>query len=400
MTNLTPLASREPGADWCRVEAKAPTAEQAETVAEVHIYDEIGYWGTSAKDFAQQLAELDVDRIQLRINSPGGNAWDGVAIMNTLRRHRARVEVTVDGIAASAASLIAMAGDHIVMNRSSQMMIHDTSGMAWGNAATMRETADLLDKLSDSYADAYAKRAGGTRGAWRDVMRAETWYTAEEAVLAGLADEWDGSADSAAAAFDLSRYTYAGRLEAPAPALAVAAHHEPPVSPEPGHSHPKKEDLVSDNLKAGLRERLGITDADVADEAILAALDEALTEQAEAPTARMPEGVVAIESAVVDGMRAELAELRTFREAKAEEDRAALVEAAVSDGRIPPARRDHWLAALAADEEGMAAVLASLAPGTVPLAEIGHSDDIESAEETLYAKVSAAITTKKESRNG
>ena len=157
---------------------------------------------------------------------------------------------------------------------------------------------------------------------------------------------------------------------------------------------------MSDNLKAGLRERLGITDADVADEAILAALDEALTEQAEAPTARMPEGVVAIESAVVDGMRAELAELRTFREAKAEEDRAALVEAAVSDGRIPPARRDHWLAALAADEEGMAPVLASLAPGTVPLAEIGHSDDIESAEETLYAKVSAAITTKKESRNG
>ena len=400
MSNMIPLLPRNDGADWCRVEAKAPTAEQAETVAEVHIYDEIGYWGTSAKDFAQQLAELDVDRIQLRINSPGGNAWDGVAIMNTLRRHRARVEVTVDGVAASAASLIAMAGDHIVMNRSSQMMIHDTSGMAWGNAATMRETADLLDKLSDSYADAYAKRAGGTRGQWREVMRAETWYTAEEATLAGLADEWDGSADSAAAAFDLSRYTYAGRFEAPAPALAVAAHHEPPVSPEPGHSHPKKEDLVSDNLKAGLRERLGITDADVADEAILAALDEALTEQAEAPTARMPEGVVAIESAVVDGMRAELAELRTFREAKAEEDRAALVEAAVSDGRIPPARRDHWLAALAADEEGMAPVLASLAPGTVPLAEIGHSDDIESAEETLYAKVSAAITTKKESRNG
>ena len=396
MSNTIPLLPRKDGADWCRVEAKAPTAEQAETVAEVHIYDEIGYWGTSAKDFAQQLAELDVDRIQLRINSPGGNAWDGVAIMNTLRRHRARVEVTVDGIAASAASLIAMAGDHIVMNRSAQMMIHDTSGMAWGNAATMRETADLLDKLSDSYADAYAKRAGGTRGEWRDVMRAETWYTAEEAVLAGLADEWDGSADSAAAAFDLSRYTYAGRLEAPAPALAVAAHHEPPVSPEPGHSHPEKEDLVSDNLKAGLRERLGITDADVADEAILAALDEALTEQA--PTARMPEGVVAIESAVVDGMRAELAELRTFREAKAEEDRAALVEAAVSDGRIPPARRDHWLAALAADEEGMAPVLASLAPGTVPLAEIGHSDEVES--DALYAKVSAAITTKKESRNG
>lgn len=387
MSNLIPLPPREDGADWCRVEAKAPTAEQAETVAEVHIYDEIGYWGTSAKDFAQQLAELDVDRIQLRINSPGGNAWDGVAIMNTLRRHRARVEVTVDGIAASAASLIAMAGDHIVMNRSSQMMIHDTSGMAWGNAATMRETADLLDKLSDSYADAYAKRAGGTRSAWRDVMRAETWYTAEEAVLAGLADEWDGSADSAAAAFDLSRYTYAGRLEAPAPALAVAAHHEPPVSPEPGHSHRKKEGLVSDNLKAGLRERLGITDADVADEAILAALDEALTEQATAPTpqASIPEGMTLVEADRLEAMQAAGAELAAIRAERDAERREGLVEAAVNSGRISPARRDHWLAQLNADEEGMAPILAALPP-VIPLAEIGHSDGIEDSEDALYAK--------------
>lgn len=386
-TTTTPLAPR--AGDWFRIEAKVPSAEQAETVAEVHIYDEIGYWGTNAKDFAQQLSGLDVDRIQLRINSPGGNAWDGVAIMNTLRRHRARVEVTVDGIAASAASLIAMAGDHIVMNRSSQMMIHDTSGMAWGNAATMRETADLLDKLSDSYADAYAKRAGGSRSAWRDVMRAETWYTAEEAVLAGLADEWDGSVDSAAAAaFDLSRFSYAGRLAAPAPALHVAALHEPPVSSEPGHSH-QKEDSMSDTLKAGLRERLGITDAEVSEDAILAALDEALNEQADIPTVdavALPDGVVMAEAAVLDGMRAELAELRTFREAKADEARAALVKAAIGDGRIPPARRKHWLAALKADEEGMAPILASLIPGTVPLTEIGHSDDVETSEDSLYAK--------------
>ena len=392
MSNMIPpLLPRSDGADWCRVEAKAPTAEQAETVAEVHIYDEIGYWGTSAKDFAQQLAELDVDRIQLRINSPGGNAWDGVAIMNTLRRHRARVEVTVDGIAASAASLIAMAGDHIVMNRSSQMMIHDTSGMAWGNAATMRETADLLDKLSDSYADAYAKRAGGTRSAWRDVMQAETWYTAEEAVLAGLADEWDGSADSAAAAFDLSRYTYAGRLEAPAPALAVAAHHEPPASPEPGSTQKKEEDAMSyESLTAGLRERLGITEADTPEDGILAALDEALSEQAAVahPTAEvvlgLPEGVVAVEAAVLEELRANVAELQGVRDAQAVERRARLVDAAVADGRIPPARREHWLTALAADEEGMAPVLASLAPNTVPLVEIGHAADSDDADATAY----------------
>lgn len=398
MSTPIPLAPREPGADWCRIEAKLATYADPESTADVYIYDEIGFWGTSAKDFAQQIAELDVDAINLYVNSPGGSAWDGIAIMNSLRRHRARVEVTVDGIAASAASLICMAGDHITMNRSAQMMIHDGAGFAWGNAQTMHETAALLDKLSDSYADAYAKRAGGTRAQWRDVMRAETWYTAEEAVLAGLADEWDGSADAKAAAFDLSRFTYAGRLAAPAPALPTAAAlHVPPVSTEPGHPHHEKEDDMSDTLKAGLRERLGITDADVADDAILAALDEALTEQADAPTAQLPQGVVAIESAVLDGMKGELADLRALRDAKADADRAALVEAAISDGRIPPARRDHWLAALKADEEGMATVLASLTPGTVPLTEIGHSDDVESAEDALYAKVAGAAITKKES---
>lgn len=390
MSNLIPLAPREPDANWCRIEAKATAEDDAESSADVHIYDEIGYWGTSAKQFAADLAALDVDRINLRINSPGGAAWDGIAIMNSLRRHRAHVDVTVDGIAASAASLIAMAGDHITMNQSAQMMIHDASGLAWGNAQTMRETADLLDKLSDSYADAYARRAGGTRAQWRDVMRAETWYTAEEAVLAGLADEWDGAAESqAAASFDLDRFHYAGRAAAPAPTLpTVAASLNPPVSTEPGFT-PPKEDSMSDTLKAGLRERLGITEADTSDDAILAALDEALTEQAETPTAtieQLPEGVVTVEAAVLDELRSAADEARQFRTERDEQRRTGLVEAAISEGRIPPARRDHWLAALAADEEGMAPVLAGLAPNTVPLDEIGRSDDVETTEEALYTK--------------
>ncbi|MGX4404113.1 head maturation protease, ClpP-related, partial [Clostridioides difficile] len=119
--------------------------------------------GVFARDFAEQIAALDVDQINLYVNSPGGAAWDGVAIMNALRRHRARVLVTVDGLAASAASLICMAGDHITMGPSSQMMVHDASGIAWGNAQVLRDTATVLDKLSDSYADEYAKRASGTR---------------------------------------------------------------------------------------------------------------------------------------------------------------------------------------------------------------------------------------------
>lgn len=413
MGNVTPRA------DWYRIDMKAASEDDAETSADVYIYAEIGdsYWRetVSAREFAKQLAALDVDKINLYINSPGGSAWDGVAIMNTLRRHRARVEVTVDGIAASAASLICMAGDHITMNASSQMMIHDASGWALGNAQTMHETGALLDKLSDSYADAYAKRAGGSREQWRDTMRAETWYTAEEAVLAGLADEWDGSKESQAAAnFDLSRFRFAGRDAAPAPALpaavAVMTHflnlgaeaagrlaeelspkatiQELPSSTEPGEPT-KKGVTMSDAIKAGLRERLGITDAEVSDDAILAALDEALAEQAEAPepqAAVLPEGVTTIETAVLAELQTAAAEVRSIREEQATARRTDLVEKAIAKGKFGPARRQHWLTALKADEEGATAAINGLAEGLVPLDEIGHSDDVMDADAALYTK--------------
>lgn len=387
--HLKPLPPTE-GGDWCRIEARA-SDEAGESSADVYIYNEIGYWGTTAKDFAAQIADLDVDLINLYVNSPGGSAWDGVAIMNVLRRHRARVEVTVDGLAASAASLICMAGDHVVMAASAQMMIHDASGLAWGNAQTMHETAVLLDKLSDSYADAYAKRAGGSRTQWRDVMRAETWFTAEETVLAGLADEWDGSRESAAAAaFDLTNFVYPGRSAAPAPTLpAAVASHIPPASSEPGSTTQKElDDMSYESLTAGLRERLGITEASVSDESILSALDEALAEQtdpAAQPAAQVPEGLTLIDTSQLASLQASAARIDTIERERASERREALVTAAVDDGRIPPARRDHWLAQLSADEEGMAPILAQL-PSVIPVTEIGHSDDVDTAEDAAYAK--------------
>ena len=370
---------------WFEILAKADDPRRAE----VRLYEEIshsGWWGVSAAQFAGEIAALDVDVIDLRVNSGGGSAWDGVAIMNALRRHPARVEVTVDGLAASAASLVCMAGDSVTMARSAQMMVHDAYGYVEGNAAAMRETADTLDKLCDSYADTYAARAGGDRAAWREVMKAETWYTAEEAVLAGLADAWDGSdsAEAAARPVNLSRFRYPGRAAAPAPA-ALMAGHVPPADLEPDNPTGKENDIMSlDTLKAGLREQLGIADADTSEDGLLAAVAEALAEQASPPPAALPDGVVAVEAAVLDELRAGVGELRAVREAQASERRAELVDAAVSDGRIPPARRDHWVAALAADEEGMAPVLAALAPNTVPLAEVGHSDTSADTDATAY----------------
>lgn len=159
---------------------------QADRVV-VDLYDEIGLF-TPASDFVRDLRAIDASTIELRVNSPGGSIMDGLAIYNALRDHPARVEAIVDGIAASAASWVTLAGDHVTMNRHSQMMIHDGMGLTVGNAADHRQAAELLDKLSDEIAGIYAERAGGTPQDWRAAMAAETWYSAQQAVDAGLAD--------------------------------------------------------------------------------------------------------------------------------------------------------------------------------------------------------------------
>lgn len=202
-------------------------------VATVRLYDPIdswgGDWGVSAKEFTALLDELaDVEEIRLRINSPGGEVFEGIAILNALRAHPARVVTTVDGLAASAASFVAMAGDEVVMGRNTEMMIHDAWGICIGNAEDMRDLGRRLDHISDNIASIYAGRAGGTTAQWRKAMLAETWYSAEEAVDAGLADRVDAAAEKAENRFDLSVFTYAGRSAAPEPTTPA---------PEPGMSN-------------------------------------------------------------------------------------------------------------------------------------------------------------------
>ncbi|CAL9351475.1 ATP-dependent Clp protease proteolytic subunit [Streptomyces sp. enrichment culture] len=158
--------------------------------AEVMLYDEIGgWWGATADDFIRDLRAISAPKVRVRVNSPGGSVFEGVAIANAIRGLSADVTIQVDGIAASIASVIAMAGDRVVMMPNTTLMIHDASGVCMGNAADMAEMEELLDLISDNIADAYAARAGGTRDEWRARMRAETWYLPEDAVDAGLADE-------------------------------------------------------------------------------------------------------------------------------------------------------------------------------------------------------------------
>lgn len=211
----------QPVTQWFRMSADAASTNGTRR-AKVMIYDAIGGWfGIQTSEFVKELNDLDVDEIELHLNSPGGAAFDGIAIHNALRQHKAKVIVMVDGLAASAASIVAMGADEIAMARGSQMMIHDATAIAWGNAAAQRKTAEVLDKLSAGMAAVYAAKAGGTPGEWRTAMLAETWYSADEAVEAGLADRTDdATADTTATArFDLSAYRHAGRQSAPPPRI-------------------------------------------------------------------------------------------------------------------------------------------------------------------------------------
>lgn len=164
--------------------------ETSDETTEVFVYETIGgYFGTPADEFVKALNEIDTPNIDVRINSPGGSVFDAVAIYNALVKHSANVTVYVDSLAASAASVIAMAGDKVVMMVGAQIMIHDAMGIEMGNAAEMRAFAEFLDRQSDNLASIYADRAGGETEEWRARMIAETWMFAQEAVDLGLADE-------------------------------------------------------------------------------------------------------------------------------------------------------------------------------------------------------------------
>lgn len=162
--------------------------DAAGSTVEVLLYDEIGSWGIAAAEFVKDLQRIKANTINLRVNSPGGDVFDGVAIYNSLKNHKAAVNVVVDGLAASSASFITQAGDTVLMAEGATMMIHEPHGMVLGDAEDMEKMGETLGKMGDTIASLYAARAGGTEAEWRKRMRAETWFRAQEAVDAKLAD--------------------------------------------------------------------------------------------------------------------------------------------------------------------------------------------------------------------
>lgn len=183
---------------WFSVRAQADDTAPAE----ISIHAPIGGWNVNAQDFLYDLKQITAKDITLTINSPGGSLIDGIAIYNGLRNHPANVTVRVLGIAASIASVIAMAGNKIVMPANTFMMIHSPMNAMQGNAAEMRDMADLLDKLETSLIGTYMARTGKSHEEIKVLLDAETMMTAAEAVEMGFADEIE-PALNITASFDL-----------------------------------------------------------------------------------------------------------------------------------------------------------------------------------------------------
>ena len=222
----------------CRIQDEAG-------VTRIDVYDDIGEGGffgggLSAKEFAGQMAKTK-GAISVHVNSSGGDVFDGISIGNTLRSHKGPVTIVVDGLAASIASVIAQAGQERIAQPGAMYMIHDAFGACLGNSAEMSKMAQTLDQVSDNIADIYAASSGrGSADTWRDAMKEETWYTADEAVAAGLADRVGDGEAQLPAGLDLAAFTaLPGRIaaalrslpQAPADSTAPdlsAADGEPP----------------------------------------------------------------------------------------------------------------------------------------------------------------------------
>jgi ATP-dependent protease ClpP protease subunit len=374
------------------------------TVATIRMYGPIdswgGYWGISTKDIGQVLDSLgeDVETIVLRINSPGGEVFEGVSILNMFRAHKAKVIAVVDGLAASAASVIASGCDEVVMSPGTQMMIHSPWTIMWGAAADLRKEADVLDNIEASLIEIYEAKAGEKD--WRTLLADETWMTAKQAVEMGLADRVGVVADagetSTVSDDDVVIEVDFGDAEdsisrASRVAAAFRNAPKPPRSSEPVETN-RKDDLVTyENLTAGLRDRLGITDAAASDDAILAAVDEVLeqaTEPTPAASAVIPEGATLIDSAALAELQANAAAGVAALAAQTSARRDGIIASALKDGRITPASQASWRAQLDVDEEGVSALIASMPKNTIPVTEIGGAGDPEaSADDALYNRI-------------
>ncbi len=427
---------RQPSANQrTPIRAEQPAPKTADGVATLRLYDPIdswgGFWGISAKEFVTVLDALPEETAEIRvhINSPGGEVWEGLAILNALRAHPAKVVAVVEGIAASSASFIATGVDECHVMENAEIFVHKAWGLAIGNATVMAKMSNDLLHEDRNIASIYAAKAGGTVDDWLTVMADEPWYSAEEAVEAGLADKvlkpakGDDKAAQAKARFDLSVFNGPGRRpvrdeggDIPNGLVAVTnttgkdIRVADPTPDETSGAEPDEHntdlegaDPVS-TLSADVRSRLGLTE-DADDTAVLAAFD-ALKAKADAEPQPDPSREAAYRAQAdelaslrkeVDMTGSKLTEV-TNELAQAKAERAAatkksVLDAAEAAGKFKADERGQWETDY---DEAPAAVTRMLdriaAESAVPRTPVGSTGSDEPAtsdaiDDALYAEI-------------
>lgn len=401
--------------DWYQTEDAEPrqwysvqNSASDTKAADVEIYDDIiPFFGVDANSFRNELkAAGDVETINLAIHSRGGNVYEAVAIMNTLRQHPARVVTTVDGVAASAAGFIAVgASDELAIAENAELMAHLPWAMSVGDARDMRKTAERLEQIGNNIASIFAERAGGTVEEWLAVLTDETWWSAQEAVDAGIADKVLKAPKRKAAAgggaknhFDLSVFNHAGRSHAPAPRTPQAHNETPPATP--AEAEKGKEPTVA--LSESVLQKLGLAagaDDSAIEEAINALADKPPAARADEATAEDIKqaadkfGLTVMDKEVRDQL---VADAKAGAEARAQQLREAndrVISEALAKGKIGPKSAQKWREELDKSPETVKALLDDMPENTLPVSEMGHGVTQEDApEDKDKAGVFALVT--------
>lgn len=345
--------------------------------AEVFIHDEIGIFGITAKAFIDEVRAMKPQALTVRLNSVGGSVFDGLAIYNFLKG-LPDVTVKIDGLAASMGSVIAMAGKRIEMAANGFIMIHNPSSWVDGEAADMRETADLLDKIRDSLITTYTARTGKDYETVKGWMDAETWFNAEEAqangFIDGITEELAMAASAAVSRFAHPPAALTAKLEATTAttATATATAGEPVIITISGDNAVASTDTRKEtmqNIINSLVEAKVLASAEVAEDSLAATITAAF----------------AALTAERDALRAQVLE-----HAKTEATR--LVEAAIAEGRIVADKKDHWVNELLANTNARE-LLAAIQPANLGTEPVKVATTAKTRE-TLLAEFNAMTDPK------
>ena len=419
--------------NWYEIKAQA----QSDQPIEVLIYDEIGGWGITAAQFVRDVKALGNGPINVRINSPGGSVFDGLAIYHYLSS-RPDVTVTVDGIAASIASIIAMAGAKRVMPASAYLMIHNPWTGAIGDANDLREQADLLDKLGETLAGIYSKVTKKGKEAIRAMMDAETWIDGTMALSDGfmtdltdakpiyakvradrfactptavvqaaapselMVDDCVSWNDSTGIAYgEIVEIKREGTLELPdAGILVVASAADPAALIQRYQPIPGTDAFVEGEILVGLNfsqltkvEGLKIVETENSADSTLKTMQKLLQSLTAA-------GLISSVDLAEDAAVAEFEiNFANFAKAKADAQASldeianakivATVEAAIADGRIMASGKDAWVAQIKSDAKAsdLLAVIQTMKPGSDPVGAPVSSGEKASDLRAEFARI-------------